>query len=98
MKHRWHAATSAMSPVLQMDVAKLAKRRVCILDALQYYFSVTLGKGGYFLPLSRISTTQLARWDSQLRRILVAKATMALVLLPFPHLWLLPGSLSCTNG
>ena len=77
MNHRWHAATTAMSPVLQMDVAKLAKRRVSILDALQYYSSVTLGKGGYFLPLSRISTTQLTRWDSQLRRILVAKATMA---------------------
>jgi hypothetical protein len=60
-----------------MDVGALAKRKIELTDALAYYSAVTLGKGGYFFPLGRISPSQLQSWDSQLRRILTAKAGMA---------------------
>ena len=74
---RWAGANRAMAPVVQMDVGALAKRKIELTDALAYYSAVTLGKGGYFFPLGRISPTQLQSWDSQLRRILTAKAGMA---------------------
>ena len=32
-------------------------RRIELTDALAYYSAVTLGKGGYFFPLGRISPT-----------------------------------------
>jgi hypothetical protein len=60
-----------------MNVGALAKRRIELTDALAYYSALTLGKGGYFFSLGRISPTQLQAWDSQLRRILTAKAGIA---------------------
>ena len=74
---RWAGANRAMAPVVQTDVGALAKRKIELTDALAYYSAVTLGKGGYFFPLGRILPTQLQSWDSQLRRILTAKAGMA---------------------
>jgi hypothetical protein len=77
MLFRWKNAAGAMTPVLQIDIGKLAKRRIILADALQYYSAVTMGKGGYFLPLCCLTATRIQKWDSQLRRIFTAKATMA---------------------
>ena len=75
--HRWCGASAAMSPVLQFDVGALAKKRIGLAEALDYYSAVTLGKGGYFLPMARITATQLGNWDRKLRRIFARKAGMA---------------------
>ena len=77
LHHRWCGASAAMSPVLQFDVAALAKKRVGLAEALDYFSAVTLGKGGYFLPMARITATQLGMWDRKLCRIFVRKAGMA---------------------
>ena len=96
MLFRWKDAAGAMASVLQMDVGKLAKRRVVLADALQYYSAVTMGKGGYFLPLCRLTATRIQKWDSQLRRILTAKATMAPSTSSAPIFSSRPGGLGVT--
>jgi hypothetical protein len=95
MLFRWKNAAGAMAPVLQMDVGKLAKRRIVLADALQYYSAVTMGKG-YFLPLCRLTTTRIQNWDSQLRRVLTAKAAMAPSTSSAPIFSSRPGGLGVT--